>query len=150
MAAVRFALKNAGITPSDLLGFKRAVLGMGTTQFEALAGGTLADAITNINAMIGVLYGVSPSTQSPPEETDVILQGNTVDAQSTRALDAVHMYTSESSLRALHNAITDADATEFDALAGETRANMLLWLADALSILRWNSDPDSVIVGWEQ
>lgn len=129
----------AGISVSALAGLKKAVQAMGTTNFELLAGGTAAAFIDIMNSLQNVRLGFTPGSW------DTAL--DTVLKQPVNALKA---HTNILDLQAIYNAVSDADATEFDALNGDTRANVLLWIADAASIIISNSDIANSNAAWVQ
>lgn len=135
MATVAKALEQVSL--ADLLGLQKAALAMGTTQFELLAGGTLANWVLILNSLTAIKQSTATASDT------------TVDAAPQRAHSALRRHAPMGTLLRFHNAVTDADPTEFDALTGDTRANVLLWLNDAIGIVRWNSDAPSASVGWE-
>lgn len=125
------------VTAADLAGLKKAAQAMGTTVFELRAGGTLADFTAILNSLIFVKLGTTPSDTA----ADTILVG---------PAQALRLHCDETALRAIHNAVTDADATEFDALTGDTRASVLAWLADAIAVFANNADIASSDATWSE
>jgi hypothetical protein len=134
MATVAVAMEQVSL--ADLHGLKLAAQNMGTAAFELAAGGSFANWVAILNALIVVKGGVAGGTAA---STALV-------APAT----AMRQYAPLTTLNRFHRAVTDADATEFDALAGDTRANVLLWLNDARSILIRNDDQPSSYAGWDQ
>lgn len=134
MATVAKAFEDVSI--ADLIALKQAGQAMGTTAFELLAGGTLANWIAILNSLIVVKGGATGDTA--------------VDTVPTPPVKAVVTAGGFKALEKFNIAVTDADATEFDALTGDTRANVLAWVADAKAIIRWNSDIASSAAGWTE
>jgi hypothetical protein len=134
MATVAKAFADVSI--ADLIGLKQAAQAMGTTNFELLAGGTLANWVAVLNSLIVVKGGATGNTA--------------VDSVPTRAPVALKRHATMGALRAFHIAVTAADPTEFDALTGDTRANVLAWLNDAIAIVRFNSDIAHAQAAWAE
>jgi hypothetical protein len=134
MATVAKAFEDVSI--ADLIGLKQAAQAMGTTAFELLAGGTLANWVAVLNSLIVVKGGATGNTA--------------VDSVPTKPVTALVTHAPFKTLERFRMAVTDADPTEFDALTGDTRANVLAWLADAQAILRYNSDIASSAAGWTE
>jgi hypothetical protein len=134
MATVAVAMEQ--VTIADLIGLNLMARAMGTAPFELAAGGSLANWVAIVNALIVVKGGVAAGTAA--------------DTALVAPATAVRLHAPLTTLVRFHRAVTDADATEFDALAGDTRANVLLWLNDAINIMKRNDDQPSSYAGWDQ